>query len=1145
MRVLSKFLALVLFVLLLGGGNSSAQLRYVNEMFNDAQLTVTNNVVFGQNHHFFPPTTTYPVLDVKMRVYQPNQMVDTRTDRPVIVYIHAGNFLPPVVNGGIGGSINDSAAVNLCMQWAKRGYVVIAPSYRLGWNPLAATELERRAQLLNAVYRAINDIKCAVRFMRKTVVESGNPYKIDPNDIVLYGQGSGAYVALAYVTMDKHSEISMPKFQLPNGQSVVDTNIVGNLQGFNGLLNVNNHVGYSSSVKMSINAGGALADTTWLEAGDAPMVSFQAVRDPFGPYRNGIVVVPTTMGNVVEVQGAGIFIDRANRLGNNAAFSNASMFTDPVSNQARSWYYQTIPYIYPPPNDQINVGGGEGLFPIVRPIRNVPPLYIFSNETDPWTWWDSATLVQYVAAVNAQTGGTYNAASLHAQGMIGNPNMSRTHGLTFIDTIQRYIHPRIMKVLQRERNITFRVNMTNQVVDPAGMHVAGNFQGWTPANSPMSVDPNDPNVWVYTAKIPQGSGIEYKFVNGLGGWEGIGGLSCANAGGNRHLAVENDTTLGLVVYGRCDNTPPGLPRSVTFRVDMTGLTVSPLGVHVAGSFQGWNPNGTPMSQSATNPSIYTYTTQILQGVSIQWKYINGNAWGNDEAVPSACGQDNGLGGYNRYLVVVGDTILPAYLFGSCNTAGTPIVYRNVRIQVNMAGQTIHPAGVGVAGNFQGWNPAATRMIQSSSNPNVYYFDTTLADGYSMSYKFINGDSWGQDEPSSGPCFNGGNRDHNLTADTVLPAYLFGGCTTGFPGVVNGTLTYDNTASTPMTNTTVNLVSSGNTVATVTTSATGGFSFSNVPNGSYGLGFSTNKPWSGVSSTDALQVSRHTAQVALLSGIRLSAADVNASNSVTSTDALQISRRVAQQIASFSAGNWKYGNPSISVNDNTVTVNVKALCTGDVNGSGTPNVNLRESFSAMNEQGVVHTSVSDYDFNLYSDQGLSLGAATINLTLPAGMEVTSVVSTGPSAQDVVFHQKGNELRIAWHTLSQWNVAAGAPIFRVSAKGHVAGTLEVGSLTELANSWAESMPGFGLRGPRLVSAPAAQFSVYPNPSSGLFEVQTVQVADEILISDVIGREVRRVVPVSTATSMNLSNQPHGVYFVQVRTGNNVETKRLVIR
>jgi Secretion system C-terminal sorting domain/Dockerin type I domain/Carboxylesterase family len=1145
MRVFSKFLALIMLALLLGGGNASAQLRYVNEMFNDAQLTVTSNVVYGQNHHFFPPTTTYPVLDLKMRVYQPDQTVDTRTDRPVIVYIHTGNFLPPVINGGIGGSIDDSAAVNLCKQWAKRGYVVIAPAYRVGWNPLAATELERRAQLLNAVYRAINDIKCAVRFMRKSVVESGNPYKINPDDIVLYGQGSGGYVALAYVTMDKHSEIAMPKFQLPNGQSVVDTNVVGNLQGFNGLLNRNNHVGYSSSVKMSINAGGALADTTWLEAGDAPMISFHSVRDPFAPYRNGIVVVPTTMGNVVEVQGPGIFIDRANRLGNNAVFSNASMFTDPVSNQARSWYNQTIPYIYPAPNDQINVGGGEGLFPIVRPIRNHPAMGIFSNETDPWTWWDSATLVQYVAAVNAQTGGTYSAASLHAQGMIGNPNMSQMQGLTFIDTIQQYIQPRIMKVLQRERNVTFRVNMTNQSVDPAGMHVAGNFQGWTPANSPMSVDPNNPNVWVYTAKIPQGSRIEYKFVNGLGGWEGIGGLSCANAGGNRHLAVENDTTLGLVVYGRCDNTPPGLPRSVTFQVDMTGLTVSPLGVHVAGGFQGWNPGGTPMSPSATNPSIYTYTTQIQQGVSFQFKYVNGNAWGSDESVPGACGLDNGFGGYNRYLTVVGDTVLPAYLFGSCNTAGTPIVNRTVRIQVNMAGQTIHPAGVGVAGNFQGWNPAATRMIQSASNANIYYFDTTLAAGYSMNYKFINGDSWGQDEPSSGPCFNGGNRGHELLVDTVLPAYLFGGCTTGFAGAVNGTLTYDNTASTPMTNTTVNLVSAGATIASVTTSSTGGFSFSNVPNGTYSLSFSTSKPWGGVSSTDALQVSRHTAQVALLSGIRLTAADVNASNSVTSTDALQISRRVAQQIASFTAGNWRYGNPSITVNDNTVTSNVKALCTGDVNGSGTPNVNLRESFSSMDEQGVVHTSATGYDFNLYSEQNMSLGAATINLALPVGMEVTSVVSTGPSAQDVVFHQKGNELRIAWHTLSQWNVSAGAPIFRVSAKGLVAGALEVGSFTELANSWAETLPGFSLRGPRLVSTPAAQFSVYPNPSSGLFEVQTVQLADEILISDVIGREVRRVVPISTATSMNLSNQPHGVYFVQVRTGNNVETKRLVIR
>ena len=75
-------------------------------------------------------------------------------------------------------------------------------------------------------------------------------------------------------------------------------------------------------VQAVVNAGGALADTSWLEAGDAPMITFQAVRDPFAPFNEGIVVVPTTNGNVVEVQGANLFIQKANAIGNNDAIKN-------------------------------------------------------------------------------------------------------------------------------------------------------------------------------------------------------------------------------------------------------------------------------------------------------------------------------------------------------------------------------------------------------------------------------------------------------------------------------------------------------------------------------------------------------------------------------------------------------------------------------------------------------------------------------------------------------------------------------------------------------------------------------------------------------------------------------------------------------
>jgi dienelactone hydrolase len=441
----SKLLLLTLMLGATAFSKSNAQQRYLSEVFTDAQITVTSNVVYGRNHQFFPPTTTYPIDSLRMRVYQPSQTADANTARPIMIYIHTGNFLPPIINGGIGGSINDSAAVTLCRQWAKRGYVVLAPSYRLGWNPLATSELERRVQLLNAVYRAINDIKTSVRFIRKTAAVDGNPFKVDPTKVVLYGQGSGGYVALAYATLDKFAEMAIPgKFTLPNGNSMIDTNIVGNISGFGGLLNVSNWAGYSSEVSMTINAGGALADSSWLEAGDVPMISFHAVRDPFAPYGNGTVIVPTTNENVVDVSGAGVVIAKANALGNQVNL-NSALYTDPVSAAARVWYNQTIDYIYPAPFNTINVGGGEGLFPIVRPIRN--QISVFANEGDPWTWWDSTTLTLVVAGTNAQTGGSYNAQLLHGQGLAGNPGMSATKGRTFIDTIQRYIQPRIVNVL--------------------------------------------------------------------------------------------------------------------------------------------------------------------------------------------------------------------------------------------------------------------------------------------------------------------------------------------------------------------------------------------------------------------------------------------------------------------------------------------------------------------------------------------------------------------------------------------------------------------------------------------------------------------------------------------------------------------------
>jgi hypothetical protein len=430
---------------LLGLGMTStsvqAQTRYLDEVFNDSELTVTTDVTYGQNYEVLTGTPT--LIDLKMDVYEPSQSVDTQTDRPLVIFVHTGNFLPIVINGGTTGTKQDSTAVELCKQWAKRGYVAASIDYRLGWNPLDTSAEGRRAGLLQAVYRSIIDLKTAVRYFKKDAA-TADTYDIDPNSIAVYGEGSGGYTVLAFATLDKFAEMAIPKFTFAaTGESYIDTMLWGNIDGYGGMFNNDNHVGYDATVQLHANAGGALADTSWLEGNESPFVSFHAVRDGYAPFDNGIVIVPTTNENVVEVQGANLFMAKVRDLGVNADFANLPFFGDPYTAQARSLYgntYSTWSIV----NPSVTVGNNlEGLYPIVLPLQPAQLL----NGGAPWQWWDFATLQLIVAGVNAQTGGSYDANQIHQGGLASNPNMSAAQGRTYIDTIQGYLLPRMMIAL--------------------------------------------------------------------------------------------------------------------------------------------------------------------------------------------------------------------------------------------------------------------------------------------------------------------------------------------------------------------------------------------------------------------------------------------------------------------------------------------------------------------------------------------------------------------------------------------------------------------------------------------------------------------------------------------------------------------------
>lgn len=288
-------------------------------------------------------------------------------------------------------------------------------------------------------------------------------------------------------------------------------------------------------------------------------------------------------------------------------------------------------------------------------------------------------------------------------------------------------------------NVTFRVDMSMETVSPDGVHIAGSFQGWNPAASPMLQTLN--NVWEITFSLYQGQVYQYKFINGntFAGEEIVPeacGVPNGSGGFDRLITVgSSQTILPAVCFSSCGECP--LPQDAVFRVDMSQQTVSPGGVHIAGSFQGWDPAASPMT--AVGNGVYEFVAQIMAGEEVQYKFINGNTWADEETVPEACGTPNGTGGFNRFFTMpAADTTLGIVCYSECVPCqGSTLV--EVTFRVDLSQVTVAPEGIFLAGSFQGWNPASTPMTYIGGG--VYEKKVLLNEAEYVEYKFINGNTW--------------------------------------------------------------------------------------------------------------------------------------------------------------------------------------------------------------------------------------------------------------------------------------------------------------------------------------------------------------------------------------------------------------------
>ena len=445
---MKKNITLLILTLLTFNFSIGQNTRYVDPIFQS--VDVTTGIKYADNLSVvlanpllggipYTPTGAHPLCpDLEFDFYEPQG--DTATERPLLIYLHTGTFMPIYLNNNPTGSRNDYATTSLCTEFAKRGYTVANLEYRLGWNGGSGTLQENSLSLMLAVYRAIQDTKAAVRFFYKDVKDGNNTYGIDTNKIAIVGQGSGGWIGLGYAAVKDTGDLRLSKFLDASGNMLIDMDTIGDWDGYGGnpTVNFENNAGYSSDIKMVCSIGGGMGALEWLDAGDVPIAAVHCHTDPVAIYTTGDVSVTTAAGLVditTDISGSYDVVEKSNMLGNNDVFD---FISDDYTTAAN--------------NSSLGIVGATDMFgqTIGNPVDNLFPFNTGNpGESSPWDFWDSATTVTNAGSFNPTPG---FGQDIVANALLTNPDISLAKSHAYMDSILGFFCPRIVNALMLSDN---------------------------------------------------------------------------------------------------------------------------------------------------------------------------------------------------------------------------------------------------------------------------------------------------------------------------------------------------------------------------------------------------------------------------------------------------------------------------------------------------------------------------------------------------------------------------------------------------------------------------------------------------------------------------------------------------------------------
>ncbi len=385
-------------------------------------------------------------------------------------------------------------------------------------------------------------------------------------------------------------------------------------------------------------------------------------------------------------------------------------------------------------------------------------------------------------------------------------------------------------------------------------------------------------------------------------------------------------------------------------------------------------------------------------------------------------------------------------------------------------------------------------------------------------------------------------------------------------VVNGVITYANTANTPLSGLTVKLKTmNGNVYGTVLTDVDGNYLFPVVPAGDYYFEVTTSKPWDGVTAADVLLYRKHIASIAPLSGIYLASGDVNGSGSLTAADVLLIKKRIGSITNSFPVGNWLFEHAPFTVGNTNLVKDFEGIVYGDANGSYTPTKNKSAVIPAQGKvalgpgshiqnQWAIPVHVSDiknlgaFQFTIrYDSKKLKIkditnwfpGIDDVTIGTPAPGLITFVWAANSYGITLTDDILCNLHFISNSTDESTLTFEGAPTEiefsdfdgTVFAPELTQGTLKSGLSNEISGKTG--------------------FTVYPNPNNGKFQLHLNSYSDlvHVKVMNATGNTVfeEKEYRVSDTRTMNidLGNLPEGVYMITVDDDHLTKSEKIVIR